>query len=135
MPETFKFDADTTLRLESLFVRYPAGNHCDTCADLVTRLMIETGYGPEIVTLQNEEIPVMGIRPPYIRASKPDGSLFVLGENGFHQAVRIHVSDQRFYLDALVYVHCGAVAIEDQLYWGLFEYPDGIEITAIHRMR
>lgn len=89
----------------------------------------------EIVTIQNEEIPGLpGARPPYIQAKKPDGSLFLLAQSGFHQVNRIHQNEVSYYLDALVYWHYGVEVIDEVSYFDLFEYPDGLEMTRVEKV-
>lgn len=89
-------------------------------------------FETEIVTLQNEEMPGQpGKRPSYIQGKKPDGEHFLLAQTGFHQANRIHIEDNFYYIDALVYTHYGVKAVDETTYFTLFVYPDGVEITNV----
>lgn len=119
-------------KLEVLFQRYPAGNHCDICARKVGEELQKAKFDVEIVTIQNEEMPEQpGKRPSYIQGKKPDGEYFLLAKTGFHQANRVHFEDNFYYIDALVYVHYGVEAVDETTYFALFVYPDGIEITNV----
>jgi hypothetical protein len=119
-------------KLEALFKSYPAGNHCDVCADKVGKELKEAGFEVEIVTIQNEQIPGQpGARPPYVQARKPDGSPFLLGQVGFHQTNRVQFEGVSYFIDALVYLHYGVQAVDEDTYFSLFVYPDGVEITDV----
>lgn len=120
--------------LEALFQAYPAGNHCDICARAVGILLREAGFEVAIVTIQNEMNPGLSLRPPYIQAKLPDGKLFLLGQNGFHQATRITLQGTFYYIDSLVYLHYGVVAINGKDFFDLFMYADGVEVTDVEVM-
>jgi hypothetical protein len=119
-------------QLEALFQAYPAGNHCDICAREVGSELRKVGFDVAIVTIQNESNPGQPtMRPPYIQAKMPDGKPFLLGQNGFHQANRITFQNAFYYTDPLVYLHQGVTAVSEEDYFGLFVYPDGMEITDV----
>lgn len=118
--------------LETLFQTYPAGNYCDVCAKAAGMELRKVGFEVAIVTIQNEVNPGQpNVRPPYIQAKRPDGQPFLLGQNGFHQANRITFEDAFYYIDPLVYLHYGVDVVDETTYFGLFVYPDGIEITDV----
>ena len=86
----------------------------------------KSGFEVAIVTIQNEVNPAQpDVRPSFIQAKMPDGRLFLLGQNGFHQANRITFEDVFYYLDPLVN------GVDEKTYFNLFVYSDGMEITEV----
>lgn len=119
-------------QLEGIFQLYPAGNYCDVCAKAVGVELKKAGFEVAIVTIMNEVNPGQtDVRPPFIQAISPDGDVFLLGQNGFHQANRIAAEGEFFYVDPLVYLHHGVIGVTQKDYFDLFLYPDGVEITEV----
>jgi hypothetical protein len=123
--------------LESLFAQYPVGDYCDRCANNLSEVLRRrSDYAVAILTIQNETVPGLpDIRPAYIGARLPDGSGLLLAQTGFHQVCRIGLDGDFYFLDALVYLHYGSTAVDRDSYFGLFEYPDGIEITSVRVLK
>jgi hypothetical protein len=122
--------------LSAIFKRYPAGNHCDRCAEALGKLLVSKGYRVSILTLQNEAL--FGspeVRPPFINVRNVDGGLFLLGESGFHQVCRVDMEPDDYFIDSLVHLHYPFQAVDEDTYFGLFEYPDGIEITDVRLVK
>lgn len=123
-------------KLEAVFEKFPPGNLCDLCADAISNVLHKASYLVEIVTIQNEEAPGRpGMRGQFILVKQPDDTFFALGMNGFHMACRIVRARERFYIDALVYQRFGPQAIDEASYFGLFRYPDSMEITEVQQVR
>jgi hypothetical protein len=121
--------------LTPIFETYPTGNLCDVCAQKVAGELQKAQYKLAIVTIQNERMPGQpNIRPPFIHGLARNNQPFLLGQSGFHQAVRIEIDSVLYYIDALVYLHYGLSAVDEVTYWRLFWYPDGIEITKVQEV-
>ena len=127
-------DADLRSKLQSAFKSYPAGNHCDVLAQLLGRLLHSAGYEVVIVTFQNEPMPGTMTRASFIPAINADGDAFLLAQTGFHDTIRLTVDDTVYYLDGLVYMHYGATAVTEDVYFELFLYADALDVTNVRQV-
>jgi hypothetical protein len=132
---TLRFD-DARLNkvLEAELKAYPVGNHCEVLAQAISKLLYVAGYEVAIVTFKNEVMPGTERRPPFILANNVDGSQLRLAETGFHDTVQIIIQDQKYYIDGLVFLHHGTVAISEDGYFELLVYPNALEVTDVRRV-
>lgn len=82
--------------LEPIFEAYPVGNFCDVCAQKVSQELRKAEFEVAVVTIQNEAMPGVFHRPPFIHGRDREGQPLLLAETGFHQAVRL-LEDGVFY--------------------------------------